>query len=157
MTIIRISRYQFEVSDPYSAGMAINLAEAQALNALRAENIRNNLMDRVRAARDSAGPDVVLSIQVLEELQAQFTAYDQEYSFGLRRANRRLGLIETELQLVAKLFVLSQARGSGRVLEEDELQDAIAAAMQLPHLREEARKRVEERASITNAAVESLL
>ncbi len=157
MTILRISKYQFEVSDPYSAGSVLTEGEAAALNALRAENIRNNCMGWVSAEREGLPAGELLSSDVLSTLQARFTDYDSTYTFGARRQNKRLGLIEAEVERVATEFCRGQARGQGRELSDLELQEMLLQVQGLQEVQEEARRRVAERERVVAASLESLL
>lgn len=157
MTILRISKYQFEVSDPYSAGSVLTEGEAAALNALRAENIRNNCMGWVSAEKEELSAGELLPSDVLSVLQTRFTEYDQQYIFGARRQNRRLGLIEAEVERVAKEFAEAQARGQGRELSDSELAEMLPQVQRLREVQEEARRRVAERERVVAASLESLL
>jgi hypothetical protein len=70
---ISLRSHSFRITSPFGAGHVLTAGEAQALNALRAENIRNSLGKKLNG-RD-------LTPQVLEELIAWLAAYDKSYQF----------------------------------------------------------------------------
>src|SRR5258706_10941509 len=78
---ISIKQHAFSVRGPYSEGTRLTKAEAQALNGLRAENIRNNVFKLVMEALGTADPGQVLPASSHQELQEKITEYDLKYQF----------------------------------------------------------------------------
>lgn len=77
---ITIAGHTFAVLQPYAAGHVITEAEAKALNQVRAENIRNNMASKVKAAFEGTAKEG----EPTEENIAQFVAdYDASYEFTL--------------------------------------------------------------------------
>lgn len=140
---IRIQGYQFEVSEPYEPGQAINLGEAQALNQLRSENIMDNLRKVVRERQDLLPPGHLLSQLDLAELQAIISRYDSVYQFAEKHRPRpKLGAIETEARRVAQERAEAQVRQLGRDASAAEIEARVVALLADPSIQDEARRRV---------------
>lgn len=111
----RIRQYTFRAPDHFVPGHRLSPGEAQALNSLMADQIRNNVTRIVdRAIRDLA-PDELLSQQVQASLQDQIEAYAQGYHFVEFKRPFRLGPIELEARALAeeKARAMAEARGLG--------------------------------------------
>lgn len=157
MPLIRCLQYTFPISDPFLPGHSLSPEEAQALNALRAENIRNNLAQQVRKKVDLLEPGQLLPPAALEELGEIAARYDREYQFGIRRAYSREGPIEAEAKEIAKGLVLARAKADGRSISVEDLPRLIEEASKEPEVLAEARQRVEEHQRVATGALESLL
>lgn len=143
MLQIRISGYQFEVTEPYEPGRAINLGEAQALNQLRSENIMDNLRKVVRERQDLLPSGHLLSQQDLGELQAIISKYDSAYQFAEKHRPRpKLGAIEFEARRVALERAEAQIRQLGRDASPEEIESRVVALLADPSIQDEARRRV---------------
>lgn len=94
--IIHIHSHRFEISEPYSAGQTLGEAEAQALNALRAQGVRNNCYRVV--------PNKILLGEELRAARAAVEEYDRGYAIALRNgpATRRV-TFEDELDALRAL------------------------------------------------------
>lgn len=77
---ITISGHLFPISQPYLEGHAITEAEAKALNQVRAENVRNNMASKVKAASEGTAKEGEPTIDTIAEAVA---AYDATYIFSL--------------------------------------------------------------------------
>jgi len=77
---ITIAGQTFSVSQPYEAGHAITEAEAKALNQVRAENVRNNMASKVKAASDGTAKE---GEPTAATIAAAVAAYDAAYIFNL--------------------------------------------------------------------------
>ena len=99
-TKIIIHYYEFTLSNPLQAGDAMTAAEAQALNAQRADNIRTKVEFWVREAEE-ASPDEILSPDDLVELEARVAELDATYSFSGFFPRNRKGLLQREREIVA--------------------------------------------------------
>lgn len=77
---ITIAGTPFSVLQPYVAGHAITEAEAKALNQVRAENIRNNMANKVKAAAEGTAKD---GEPTAENIAAFVAEYDAAYVFTL--------------------------------------------------------------------------
>lgn len=139
--------YQFSVAQPYMPGHIITQAEAQALNQLRSENIRENMRPAFSRAIEGTPVDALLSEETVAEIQAKIDQYDSEYQFSEKPEIReRPGAIEREARLLA------QARSA-----EDATDEEIELLARSIDLVAEARARVEVRTKITATAMEDLL
>lgn len=80
ITSIRIRRHKFSFAERFAEGHELTACEAQALNALRAENIRNNVdswvVSRMR--------DGELAPEDHAELAVEIAAYAESYEFLVR-------------------------------------------------------------------------
>ena len=99
-TKIIIHYYEFTLSNPREAGDSMTAAEAQALNAQRADNIRTKVEFWVREAEE-ASPDEILSPDDIAELEARVAELDATYSFSGFYPRNRKGLLQREREIVA--------------------------------------------------------
>lgn len=77
---ITIAGHTFPVTQPYVEGHTITEAEAKALNQVRAENIRNNMASKVKAAFEGTAKGGEPTSETIADAVA---AYDAEYVFTL--------------------------------------------------------------------------
>lgn len=155
---IKIKQYSFEISSPFAEGTILTQAEAQALNALRAENIRNN-MSRVVERETAAIPEGgLLSTDAVAGLQAQITRYDERYKFPLRfAAEPSGGAIEAEARNVAEeQLAILQRQGDLEGLSQVGLSRELARLVGTDYVQAEARRRLEARASVSARALSEL-
>lgn len=157
MPIIRIKQYQFTLSDPFNEGHVLTSNEARALNALRAENIRNNLEKILNREIGKLPDSALLSASTLSEMNDLATRYDREYEFGSRRTYQKAGgLIEREALTIARGHVLAHARSAGLNLTEIEIEAASREKVRDPEVLAEARSRAEEHQRVANQALDDL-
>jgi hypothetical protein len=152
---IRIRQYQFEVSEPFAGGQEITRADRQALDRLRAENIRNNVVKVVEEVTALLAPGQLLSQDALGELQRRIDRYDQGYKFLERHEPRgKPGLIEAEIRRVAEERCEAQFRG---VHATEEMRQARLVTLERDDgVVEEARRRVEEQARVAAESLDGL-
>lgn len=159
---ITIRQYVFSVREPFSEGTIITKAEAQALNALRAENIRNNMAKKVADAAlppDAVKPRLLSEIDLVD-LQQQITEYDLKYTFPLRGDKKDpVGLVELEIELLAKDRVEAQMRQdpTSLVWSRFKYDKALEQAQADAGLQGEARRRVAARQQAAAKALQELL
>lgn len=77
---ITIAGSIFTVSQPYTEGHVITEAEAKALNQVRAENIRNNMASKVKAATEGTAKEGEPTAETIAQAVAD---YDASYIFTL--------------------------------------------------------------------------
>jgi hypothetical protein len=136
---IRIKGYSFQLSEPYAEGHSLTRQEAQAMNALRVENISNNVRKLVAQAVAGLPDGDLLAPAVLLEIQEEITRYDSQYSFGERvAAPPRRGDLEIAAREIARELVLAGAREQGLELSEDEAEVLVAQMAQTPKVLEAA-------------------
>lgn len=154
---IRISQYAFLVGAPYRAGHSLTANEAEALNRLRAENIRNNVKRWVDQAEPTRGLIPQAELNALAERIAQ---YAQGYEFAApaepKGGIRKTGF-ETEIENIARERVEAKLRLTGITLSKEAHADAIEGEMKLSEVQLEARKRFEARATLAANELKELL
>lgn len=158
MTTIRIKQYSFSFPSRYAAGHVLDEAEAEALEALRAENVRNQVTRQIveRATR-GLGAGELLSPTALAETTKQVARYAERYVFGKKKGGKRFGVLETEARQIARAVVLSRARSAGTVLDEAALLAAIETEAATDAVQMEARARLTDSMRVANGALEDLL
>lgn len=154
--LIKIHHHQFSVAEPFCEGHALSAAEAQALNGLRAENIRNSLAKWIKRRLTSAIRP--LSQEELAQAKARCAELDEEYEFA-QRETRGIspGTLEYEMVLLAQEKVEAQARARGLALTAEQKDEAIAALVQDPSIRAEASRRMEVRSRVISQEAANLL
>jgi len=102
---IKIQGHHFLCSQPYAEGHVLSTSEADALNQMRSENLRNNFAAQMRkAASEGKEPPTA----------EDFAAYDRAYTFGQKR-ERGTGTVRDPVG------------AAERKLAEGALRDKIAA------------------------------
>jgi len=148
---IRIRNHQFALSPRFAEGTVLTLGEAQAMNQLFCENVRNNTDQWVIAAISEAG-DAPLPKEKLEELQSRITEYAEKYQFQPRAAIKlRATAVEVEAREVAKEMA------EGRGLRDQALEDEILRLMQDPTVQTIARERLIQQQIIAQQELARLL
>jgi hypothetical protein len=154
---ISIKQHAFSVRGPYREGTQLTKAEAQALNGLRAENIRNNVFKLVAEAVGAVAEGQVLPAKVQQDLQQKITEYDLKYQFPLRHEPRGQSPIEEEILLVATEKVEAAIRQGEQVVSRTEYEAQLLAAIADPEVQAEARRRVTLANQAAAKALEDLL
>lgn len=161
MRSIQIKHYQFTVSEPFAEGTVIDGPTATAINALRAENIRNNWAKRLAQELDKLPSGESLSPERLRELQAELTVYDARYRFAPRGGlGQRPAALAAEARAIAEERVAAQARQAGvegLVPGSAEFEALVDGQAELPVVQAEARRRIAERRQLADETLEELL
>ena len=158
-TTISVHGITVPVSRPYAEGHACTSAEAIALNQMRTENLRNNFAARVRKALpDSAA----LSIELVETLRSEFTAYEASYSFAAKRAAKpKVDAVTRESHKIAKgviLEALRKANTDPKTLTAERMEQLVLALLaKRPDLAEEAERRIAATRASAEVAFEDLM
>lgn len=150
---ITIAGHEFPVSQPYVAGHAITEAEAKALNQVRAENIRNNMASKVKAAY--AEEDRKEDDPTPETIGALVAEYDAAYEFTLASVGggkRPTDPVEVEaLRIARELFAAAISKKGITVkafrerFTEEVYQAKLAEIAERETVVKEAKRRVKER------------
>lgn len=157
---ITIRQHSFNVRGPYAEGTILTKAEAQALNGLRAENIRNNMAKLVLEYLAQIEPGRVLPAEAMQELQGKITDYDLRYQFTLKHESRQgqgQSPIDAEILLVATEATEAMMRRTGKVLSANEFELSLAATTAQPEIQAEARRRLALANQAAAKALEDLL
>lgn len=164
---ITIQGVIFAVSQPYAEGHAITEAEAHALNQVRAENIRNNMASKVKAAKAELEEGAELSEATLSELAATVAAYDADYVFNMASAGGGAtpkDPIQAEAVKMAKAAIAGLLRKKGVTVkaytETDEgkarYDENVAKLADSAEYQKAAKKAVAEREKLASAGLEDL-
>ena len=171
---ITIQGHEFTIALPYAAGHVLTENEANALNQVRLENIRNNSAAKIKAAAKSAEPeikpeDVDLDGTTVGEgenamsLRASIEAYAEAYEFGARQAGTRaepVDPVQREALRIAREAVLGALKAKG-TKRKDVADDAFEAAVERyaarDEVQKEAQRRVKARDKIGTEEVDDIL
>lgn len=158
---ITIAGHVFAVPQPFAAGHVLTEGEAKALNQTFAENIRNNMAAKVKAAFDAEKAPAE-GEPTADNIADYISAYANSYEFtiaSVAAAKRITDPIEREALAVAKELLSEALRQRGLTLAkiEKEARDAkIAEIAERPEIIKEAKKRVEDRAKKAGSLLEGL-
>lgn len=148
---------------PYAEGHVVSAGEAAALNQVYGENLRNNFAKRVKKAKDDWAAEHAgepLPEHIINDLQAQFTKYAEEYEFhGKRRSTRApTDPIAKEAFKLAKAAILEKLREKNiatKDLADGQLAEWTEQLLaKEPGFREEAKRRVEASKAIASTALD---
>ena len=153
---IRISQYTFELPIHYHAGEPLGEGEALALNALRAENVRNNV-DQWVAEAENMTPGGVLRPDAQAELQARIADYDRDYKFPLTRRSRRPPpALERAMTILSEIKSAEWAQARGFELTDPRVEAERQRLLASPELRAEAQRKVEAERAVAQAGLAAL-
>lgn len=157
---ITIAGQTFAVAQPYIAGHAITEAEAKALNQVRAENVRNNMASKVKAAFEGTAKE---GEPTQETIAAAVAEYDANYVFTLASVGggkRSTDPVEVEALRIARGMFADWAAGKKftvKAVKEkigDEAYDAkIAEIAERDDVVKEAKRRVKARQAAAETAI----
>ena len=153
-----LSHYGFTLSEPFTPGHVLTRAQAQALNALRGENIREIVRrewDRLAKPTDEDG---LLSEAEVEAFQAKITEIDRKYEFRERPVSRpKAGTLGAEIESVAREAVEEIARRSGEAISIGRFDDLVSDFQTRIDIQAEARRRLSAKIAQSKMAIEDLL
>lgn len=149
---IRIRQYSFDLSEPFFEGQPLRAAEAQALNGLRAENIRNNMSPTVLAKVSLLGEGQLLDTETVAELQRAISAYDMKYEFVLKHQRR-----EPPDPLAQIAREVAKEIAEGEALTGEALDNRVAELVSTDYVQGTARSRLVAREAIVRQGIEELL
>ena len=156
--LIRIGQNSFEISEPYSAGHQLTAGEAQALNTLRSENIRNQLARSIAKMVHGGAP---LDTAQLMSIKDEARVRDTNYKFEWRRQTPRLtpaaGTVEAEALLLADEDMTIWENQNGQRLDPAERQIRVETNAERPEVLARATERVEARRRVAAAGLADLL
>lgn len=148
---IKIYNTIFSIPDIYSPGHVLSAREADALNRLRAENIRNNVRDFVaRELGEEAGYSQ-------PALQARITAYAERYKFGPVNSKELASPVDLIARQLARERVNADLASQGLDLSMTEVNQLVSELADSDELQAEARQRVDRLGSLAEASLEGLL
>jgi hypothetical protein len=147
---IILSHYRFTLRDPYQAGQRLTPIEAQVLNALRAENIRNTARRKWQRAIG------VLSSEEETELSQLITKLDEDYQFS-PPGPPRSSTFESLCDHLATEAVSASLRKEGITVDERRFRELVQGCSQREDIKEAAREQLRVRQQIAESSLEDLL
>lgn len=144
---IILDDWSFDLSEPHAEGHPLTAPQAQALNGLRADRIRELVRKRVARQRPT-----------LAELQALVAQVDAEWEFQPMLASRsRLSRLEIEIAKVAEEDARTAFTRAGREPEGGEFEALVATLSASLLVHEEAQRRLDVSARVAEETLEDLL
>lgn len=115
MKDIKIKDCVFSIQAPYTEGKKISAVEANALNQMRAENIRNNMTKKAKAQMKAAE---VENVSDLTEFPAEVAEYDKQYIFAVQSKTQALSAEEREAIKLARVALNATLASKGRKVRD---------------------------------------
>lgn len=165
---ITIAGVDFQVKAPYKAGHPLNEAEASQLNQVFAENVRNNVAGKIKAAKEAflktdgatedafsidtymvAGEEEGSSVTLRSSLQD----YADNYEFGIRvaRNSEPVDPVEREARVIAREMLNTQLKAAGskkKDVSDEAYEGALKTLAARPAVVKEAKRRVDLRSKL---------
>lgn len=150
---IKVSHYEFDISEPFSSGHVCTEAEAKALNILRSERIRGIVARRLSREEQES----VLIGQALVDLREAVSGIDKAFYFQSKTNSRsKNGTVDSYIRAVALERAQALAREAGREGDQQVLDEAMVELLDDPKIQAEAARRMEVQAQVMKEALESL-
>jgi hypothetical protein len=110
-----INGISFDILQPYAAGHVLTDIEARVLNQTRAENVGNNVREKIKLALE---PEDGSAPKSEDEIRVMVSAFDAEYEFrtASEGAGRSRDPYETEARKIARDLLKEHLASSGRKL-----------------------------------------
>lgn len=160
---ITIAGQTFTVLQPYAAGHTITEAEAKALNQVRAENVRNNMASKVKAAAEGTAKE---GEPTADNIVAFVTEYDASYVFTLASVGggkRSTDPIEVEALRIARGMFADWASAKKLTVKavkekigEEAYEAKVAEIAERDDVVKEAKRRVKAREASAASAMDDL-
>lgn len=120
--LITVQGVKVSVPQPYTEGHVLTENEANALNQVLAENLRNNQASQMRKVKDQCEKDGTEYKPDPEAVQKEMDEYVTEYEFGVRKAGAastaHLDPVEKEMQTMAKNAIKTALQSKGYKLKD---------------------------------------
>jgi hypothetical protein len=154
---IQIQGENFTFAPPYAEGHVLNGAEANQLNQVYGENMRNNFAKKVKEAKEAGSFD-------LATFQAQFDKYADKYEFGARvggGGGGRRDPVKSEAIAIASDKVRDALKKGGKNLKDYSAKQVREAAEKLlardSSIMELARQRVAENQAVATESLDDIV
>lgn len=154
MPNIRISHYHFAITKRYFGGQPLGIEEADVLNRVRAERIRDNIAKAMVA--EGALEAKVLSPEELAEWRRRVVEYDAAYTLAAGKKYSIRSPIELAIERVATELAIVAANAQNRQLSDAELVEAVAALSSQQDVIAEGHKRVADAQRVARQTLEDL-
>jgi len=157
---INIYEQTLTVRAPYAEGHVLNAIEAKTLNQTRAENVSNNFRKKIKAAVDGVPLKEGGEVQTLEQVIAEFNAYDEAYTFSMPSPGREpIDPIEREAQKIARQIIRENLQAQGKKLkdvDEAKYEAAVITVSEREEVVKEAKRRVNAQKKAAESSLEEL-
>lgn len=163
-----INGISFNILQPYEAGHTLTAIEANVLNQTRAENVGNNVRQRIKDMLEG-GTEAYPSPVGEDEIRAYVTDFDAAYEFrtASEGSGRSRDPYETEARKIARELLRGHLASSGRKLTvapegltEDEWKDKVEAEIDriasTPNVLAAAKKNVDAKKKQSASLLESI-
>ena len=155
--VITIAAREFVIPQPYAAGHTLTEGEARAMNQVLAENIRNNMAPKVKAAIEGTAKDDAPTIETIDQFVADYAAsYEFNATATSAGGGRVTDPLEVEAIAIAREILKGALRAKGipyaKVPAEIRDQKIALLAAQEATVKE-ARKRLEARRKAAESAL----
>lgn len=154
---ITVQGLQFGVPQPYTEGHVLTANEANQLNTVLAENVRNNFAPTVKKAKEEYAKannmdveDVTAEHLDAEALAKEFETYISEYEFNTRRVgggSAGRSPLEIEARKIARERVRAHLQAKGIALSKvpaEKMEEYVAGVAAREDIRKLAEKRLKE-------------
>lgn len=160
---VTIAGFQFELKQPYDEGHVLTTSEAGVLNQTYLENIRNNVANRIKTAKEAAeaaGTEFSLDTPIggdsedaAKTLRQVVSDYADSYEFGVRstRTAEPVDPVQREARVIARDTLNSKLKAAGtkrKDISDEAYEGAIAALAARDDVQKEAQRRVNNRSKI---------
>lgn len=157
---VTIAKLQIEAPTPYIAGHVLTEGEAQALNQVFIENVRNSMAAQMTKVEESLAVGTTFD---REAWRPKIEEYFTNYEFGSRNsatpARAVADPVEREALSMARSTVVTAIKGKGYALKAVGEEQIMKLAKELldaqPGFREQARRVVESRKAIGALSLDS--
>lgn len=163
-----INGLSFEISQPYAEGHVLTALEARVLNQTRAENVGNNVRQRIKDMLEG-GTEAYPQPVGEDEVRAFVSQFDQDYVFKTASEGGRTSRdpYETEARKIGRELLKEHLAETGRKitvtpegLTEDEWKEKVDTEIDriasLPGVLAAAKKNVDAKKKQSSALLESL-
>lgn len=137
LSSVTIAGSKFDLRNPFEAGYTLSQGEANALNQLRHENVRNNCAKLVKDWKGS-----------LDDLAIKVDEYDRDYAFNVREPGEGRAPsdpIGTEAKQMARDAIKAALEAAGQKADRKQIEAAVGKLLEHPEKGAAFRARAEER------------
>lgn len=156
--LVTIAGREFTIPQPYVAGHALTEGEAKALNQVLAENIRNNMASKVKAAVEGVAKEGEPTIDSIDAFVANYAA---AYEFNAVTAGERrvTDPLEVEAISIAREILKGALREKGisyLKVPEEKRNAMVLGIAQKESVVKEAKKRLDAKRKAAEAALDGI-
>jgi hypothetical protein len=152
---IRIQQHDFFIDQRYNAGHVLSEGEAQALNQIFAENIRNNVFAWVTRTMEESKSQL-LTLEQHNDLQSKIARYAEAYRFRTRERRRPPSPIEAAADEIALQDAEIEGQQRGFPLDSQEVRLRYLQLRTDPVVVERARQLVIQRQAFADGTLKDM-